>query len=319
MVTQVFFLSVFLSGVVFSCGAFALSESTQADLAVMEDALRFAVDKNPKAIDEWFPCLVAPPQPYWQKSQSDFAGAVWQILKNSFPQNQKDLLSCPECSESRSFVGHDGRLSIQQGELTAVDLHHLRAQPNYQRARALLTTKETATGIELRITSLSHGEVLFYKLADHRQSLEQAVQPLRLAKELERRESGKALSYVFIDWGWTPKMMFQVEFLEQWGARNQNLSGLVLSFLEPTGAIGGTYRYLLPYNRRLNLSASVFVTLESLTKSSSNKQSPWAMVSQGMAQYAFSGNYAVFGSINSKGAVSVGITFLNPVLFPFLL
>lgn len=298
----------------------ALNESSRADLAILEDSLRYQIRKNPGVLEEWLPALVAPPQPYWQKSKSDFQAAALKMLQNVFVQNQRDLLLCSECLQQRTFVNQDGQLTMNSGELNSLDLHHLKNQPHYAKARALIILRETATGIDARIISLSHGELLFSQLADHTQSLDQVEQPLRLAQELERRQSGRALNYVFINWGLQPEPLFQFEFLEQWGARNQNLSGFVLSLVGPVGAIGGTYHYLLPVHRRLNFSGAAFLTLEGLTKTSTgSSSSPWGFVSQGMVQYAISGNYAVFASINTKGTFSIGFSFLNPVLFPFLL
>ena len=185
---------------------------------------------------------------------------------------------------------------------------------------AVIIIRETASGIEAKIINISQGHLLFSKLADQAKNLDQTIRPLNLAREQERREKGQALTYVFIDWGLYPNALFQVEFLEQWGPRNQHLSGFTMSFVEPVGSIGGTYHYLMPGNRKLNLGASLFITLDGLTKTSqSSTRSPWSIVSQAMVQYALSGNYAIFGIVNSKGTVSIGITFLNPVLFPFLL
>lgn len=297
----------------------ALNEHSELDLQVLADQLLYESQKNPGLVQEWLPTLLAPPKAYWQKSEKDFSSNVFDTLKRTFPNNQRDFIQCAECSQNRSFVAHDGRLVIENGELSLLALNNLKSHQNFQHAKSLMAINETASGIEIRVISLSHGQVLFSKLADHSKTLDNAQRPLNLARELERRENGQAISYVFIDWGFHPKSLFQIEFLEQWGARNQHLSGLNLSFVEPVGAIGASYHYLIPANRKFNIGVSLFVALDGLTGSSSSRNSPWGVVTQGKIQYAFSGNYAAFASINTKGGFSVGITFLNPVLFPFLL
>jgi hypothetical protein len=290
------------------------------DLQILSDQLANEAEKNPGILREWFPMLIAMPQAYWSKSQNDFAASCFDTLKNTFPNYQKDLIPCPECSQYRTFVGHDGRLIINSGEVTLMDLNQLKTQPKYRSANSILILKETSSGIEARIVDLSQGHLLYSKLADHTTTLAGAHHPLNLARELERRRSGQALNYVFIDLGIHPNTLLQVEFLEQWGARNQHLSGFALSFVEPVGSIGGTYHYLLPANRKLNFSLGVFITLDGMSSTSNRaNQTPWAVVTQWMVQYAISGNYAMFATINSKGNGSIGISFLNPVLFPFLL
>lgn len=297
----------------------ALNEETHINLQILEDHLRFEMQKNPGLVVELLPTLVATPIPYWQSSEKDFSVVAWAMLKNIFKDQTTDLLLCSDCSQQRTFVNHNGHLTVNNGDLTLLELNHLKEQPSYKSAKTLLTLKETPSGVELRMIRLSDGQILYSKLASQDQNLLQEKAPLHLAQELERRQSGKSLSYVFIDWGLYPAALLQFEMLEQWGARNQNLSGLVISIIEPNVAIGGTFHYLLPANRKLNFSGSAFMTLEGLMSSAkSSKKSPWTIVVQGMAQYAISGNYAVFGTINSKGTVTMGVSFLNPVLFPFL-
>jgi hypothetical protein len=317
MVGQFLFLICLMMISVLSEQAWALLNQTQADLNIFEDQLRFEVEKNPTILQDWAPFLVATPQYYWKESKTDFSTASLETVKRVFPQGV--LIPCSECAQQRTFVANDGRLVVSNGELSLVDLANLKTQAVYREAKSILIIKETPAGIDARVMSLSDGRILFLKLADSTKTLDTAVAPLNLARELERREKGESLNYVFMDLGLYPKSTFQFEFLEQWGNRNQHLFGFDLSLWGPAGGLGVTYHYLLPTNRRFNFAGTFFVTLDTLAMSKDTSGNPSRIVSQGMVQYALSGNYAVFGMINSQEIVSFGITFLNPVLFPFLL
>lgn len=297
--------------------ALALLNQTQADLNVLQDQLQYEVQKNPSVLQDWAPFLVATPQYYWKESKTDFATASIETVKRVFPQG--NLIPCSECLQQRTFIEHDGRLVVNNGELSLIDLANLKTQPQYREAKSLLIIKETPEGIDTRIINLSDGKILFLKLADGTKTLDSAVPSLNLAKELDRRERGQALNYVFMDLGLYPSSTFQFEFLEQWGNRNQHLFGFDLSLWGPVGGIGVTYHYLLPANRKINFSTTVFMTLDGISLGKSSSGNPLKLVGQGMLQYALSGNYAVFGMINSQETLTFGITFLNPVLFPFLL
>ncbi len=308
--------TIYILITIFRIPTFAIFQQTQSDLAVLSDQLQNELQKNPGLAQEWTPLLIGVPQSYWKESASDFASVTYQMLQQLF--NNQELILCPECIQNRTYVSHDGKLNIINGEMSLADLAVLKTRPNYKNAKSFLTIKESPAGVETKLIRISDGKILFMTIADSTKTLESSFKPLHLAKELERRQSGQSLNYVFIDFGFYQGNTLQFEFLEQWGDRNQHLSGLVLSLWEPVGGLGATYHYLIPNHRKLNFSLTTFITLFSYGNSA-NPKNPVTLVYQAMGQWAISGNYALFGMANSKGTISFGITFLNPVLFPFLL
>ena len=261
---------------------------------------------------------MAPPQAYWQESQGDFAPALRDVLARVFP-NPGDLIDCATCYSSRVYVAPNGRTIIQNGELSLADLARLKNQPGYAQAKSILISRETPAGIELRLLALEDGRILYTGMADSTLTLDRAQPPLRLARELERRQRGESLSYVNIDLGLLPSALVQVKFLEQWGNHNQHLSGLALSFFNPNGALGAAYMYMLPFQRKATVGVIAYYSLKNMFDASTSGSFASSITGQLAINYAFSGSYGMFLSGDTSGVISVGFSLLNPILFPFLL
>lgn len=298
-----------------SPSASALFARTQSDLRAVSD--RLAYEFPPVQRASVTPVLVAPPQFYWEESKKDFSAAMMETLARVFP-NTGDLIVCAECYTSRVYVSHDNRMVIQNGELSLPDLARLRQEKAYASAKSLLVTRETPAGIEIRMVAIDDGRILYTGLADSSQSLDRVERPMRLAREMDRRQRGESLSYINFDLGLYPKALVQLKFLEQWGSHNQHLSGLAISAFNPAGAIGVTYQYMVPSNRRMTAELTGYYGLKGLFDSSSSSIGS-ALSGQIAGHYAISGSYGVFIAASTEGVLSAGFSLLNPVLFPFLL
>jgi len=293
----------------------AMLEETSGDLLVLEDALQNAVSGNGGMMPDLIPMLVATPVHLYTESKSDFAPAVWAIFKKLIP-NPGDLIQCNNCNMQRMHLGKQHTISIESGELSLEDLLDLARDKRYQGVKSVAFTKETPSGIELKILRLSDGAILFQYLADGRLELNRARPKLGLIKEYERRERGESLSYIFMDLGVYPTGLFHVSFLEQWGSLNQHISGVTLSLVNPEIALGASYRYMLPFNRKMTASAQVFFPLASVFQKGASSQALSAAVG---LQGAVSSTFGVFFWLSSSGSLSIGFSLYNPILFPFML
>lgn len=308
--------------------AHALFPRTQGDLRVLQDRLLYEFgsererrkDRDPNVTIT--PVLIAPPSPYWQESKDDFQAAVMETLSHVFT-NPGDMIVCSQCSESRVYMSGDHRSVMQNGEISLSDLARLRQYPAYAAAKSLLIIRETPSGVSVRVIAVDDGRILYAGLADSTRTLADAEPPMRLARELDRRQRGEALNYINIDLGVYPTALVQLKFLEQWGSRNQHMSGFALSAYNPNGALGINYSYMLPFwERRLVAAATGFYKLESMFQQKSGQDengNSAAIVGQLMVTYAISGSYGAFITGNTDGKFSVGVTLMNPILFPFLL
>ena len=295
--------------------ALAMLEQTNSDLILLEDAIQNKLTNDEAFAASVAPMLVATPRHLWTESQSDFAPAVWAIFKKSWP-GPGDLIQCYDCNMQRLHVAKQHTISLDSGDLSTADLLALTTDPRYQGVKSVVFTTETASGVELKILRISDGAILFHYLADGRISLNQARPPLGLIKELDRRERGESLAYIFIDMGFLPAGLFHVSFLEQWGSLNQHITGVTLSLVNPTLALGLTYRYMLPFNRRITVSGQLFFPLQAAL--SDARVSDSLSFSVGL-QAAISSTFGVFINAGSKGGASLGISLYNPVFFPFML
>ncbi len=312
MVKAILALSLLLS----ASSAFALLPQTQQDLRVFEDRLRYEIDRARERGDVILPVLVATPRAHWEESKTDFAAAVTDVLTRLFP-NPGEMIACAECFDNRVFVSRDNRMVIQSGELTLADLARLREKPGFNQAKSVFISRETPSGIEMRLIAIDDGRLLYTGLADATRDLSTAERPLRLARELERRERGESLSYFHFDLGLYPQGLVQLKWLEQWGSRNQHLSGVALSAFNPTGAIGITYLYMWPRKKQITVGVTGYYGLSGVFDAGSTDLSK-NIIGQLSVNYAFSGAYGVFASCDTKGTASVGLSFQNPVFLPFL-
>jgi len=307
-------------GVAFAllCGSFkaySMWEQTEADLRILEDALQNGISGEENRRVDLTPMLVATPMHLFVESKSDFAPAVWSILKRLIP-NPGDLIQCTQCNGQRLHMGKSQTISIESGELSLNDLVDLSRDKRYQGVKSIAFTKETPSGVEVKILRITDGAVLFQYLADGRLELSQAKPKLGIVKEYERRERGESLSYIFIDLGVYPSGLFHISFLEQWGSLNQHISGLTLSLVNPEAAVGASYRYMLPFNRQITASAQVFFPVTSVVQQGSATQPLSGALG---LQSAISSTFGVFIWVGTKGAFSAGFSLYNPILFPFML
>lgn len=294
----------------------AIFPQTQSDLRAVEDRLSFEFSAEKGR--ELKPVLVATPQAHWQESKADFAPAMMAVLARVF-SSTGDLIPCAECLQSRVFVSRDNRMVLQNGELSLTDLARLREKPGFAQAKSVFISRETPAGIEIRLISINDGRILYAGLIDAMKSLDAAEPPLRLARELDRRERGEALTYFHFDLGLYPQGLLQATWLEQWGSRNQHLSGFAVSVFNPIGAVGGAYRYMLPSMRRVTVGATVYYGLSGIFESGSTATDLGEnLVAVASLNLSLSGAYGLFFSVNSKGVISAGVSLQNPVFLPFL-
>ncbi len=299
--------------------AWALLPQTSSDLAVLTDQLRQAMERSPSLRRTAAPVLVATPLHHWVESRSDFASLTLAARKETFSE-PGELVVCPDCDTWRLRVKDGSGIEVNNGELSLTELARLRQDPRYGAAKSVVIIRETPSGIDLRLTSLIDGRVLFQTVADSTQRLNDVKPYLHYAAERDRRLRGESLTYAFVNIGLYPQGLFQLEFLEQWGERNQHISGIGLSLFNPNLAVGLVYHYMLPRTRRFHVAGALYLPLQNALQSTVKDEEPEnQVVAQVMAQYSFANSFGVFASISSQGTFSLGLNLYNPLLMPFLL
>ncbi len=300
--------------------ALALLGQTSSDLAILEDTLRYRLEEDQGFKKSLFPLLLATPLHHWAESKADFAASVTKVLTDIGTEAEA-VIACIDCDTWRLNVASNNQLQINNGELSLTELSYLRKMPKYGEARAVAFVRETPSGVEMKVISIEDGRILFYTLADSSKNLDGETPYLNYARERDRRLNGEALSYVFINLGLYPEGLFQLEFVEQWGDRNQHISGIGLSLFNPIFSLGAVYHYMLPNIKKMHVSGALYYPLQNALADAAGKNEDLAdsFVVQAMVQYAFANSYAVFASANSEGTLSIGFNFYNPLFLPFLL
>jgi hypothetical protein len=300
--------------------AFAVFQQTAADLAVLEDTLRFKFGDDTQARRDVLPMLLTTPRHLWKESRDDFAATVIATFGRVFTESGT-IINCPDCDTWRLNVRDNNQIMINNGELSLSELGALKQTPAYANAKSIAFVKETASGIEFKLIALNDGKLIYQSLSDSTKDLNTVKPYLNYAAERERRLRGESLSYVFVNFGVYPNGLFQLEFIEQWGARNQHLSGLGISLFNPVFALGGVYHYIFPGRPRLNFSGAIYYPLANAIASAVSDNSDFSdsLVLQGSVQYMFSNSYAAFATLGTEGGLSIGLTMFNPLFLPILL
>ena len=174
----------------------------------------------------------------------------------------------------------------------------------------------------LEITRIDDGVILFYNLADSTKDLDDVKPWFNYQREYERRKREESLSFVRMNLGLYPNPSWGFEFLEQWGERNQHISGAGLSFLGPTFALGLTYHFLSPSIKKLDLGVGLYMPLQNLANTDQSAgEAITTLAGQVNATYLFSSTIGVYSVayFGQENGFSIGFSFYNPVWFPFLL
>jgi|GEM_PF-2540621 len=300
--------------------ALALFSETSSDLSVLEDALGLKFNTEKESSVDVTPMLIATPLHFWKESREDFAASTKSMLLRVF-ENPGDLVDCPECDSWRLHGEQKSRLHVMNGPLTGGEISSLSQDSRYRDAKTIAFIKETPSGVAMTVVALSTGRILFSKVADNTQNVTTAKPFLHLQAERERRMRGEALSYIFINLGFYPTSAFQIEWVEQWGSRNQHISGFALSLFNPIVSPGIVYHYMLPKYTRFNVNLGLYYPLTSALASAVGQDQSIqdSFVLSGGAQWTFSSSIALAAQANTEGSFYLAFVFLNPLLFPFVL
>jgi hypothetical protein len=299
--------------------ALGIFSQSDADLKRAEDLLRSQLLSRTGLLDKILPTMLAPPRHHWIESRDDFAEESTAMLKRVFTR-PNGIILCSDCDAWRLYVETGRDLKIHNGPLSLGELGKVKQNPAYEVAKSLTTIRETPSGVEIRIMDLTDGRLLVQIMADSTEKLTDVKRAGFYGIERERRLRGESLNYAFINLGLYPNPVVQLEFLEQWGERNEHLSGVGLSLVGPLVALGGVYHYPVPSVPKFNVAGAIYLPLaNALSSLSQNNSSGNPLVLQGMAQYGLGDSYAVFASISTEGNFSLGFTLFNPLFLPFLL
>lgn len=271
--------------------------------------------------EEVLPAIVVSTQPRYEESAEWFGTRALEVLQNGLGEGTLRL--CEACMVPRTQVT-EGSLTWQAGPLTLDEIRRLDelSRGTSEPARAAIWLDEARSGVALRIVDLRTGGVLYAQNVDPELvEVRNTWRTYSLAAELERRARGDSLTQSFVDFTMYPGQHISLDWTDQWGARNKNLSGLVLSVYDPVIGVGGAhYRALdaasILVGGKLILSIPTAI-VEGVGDGGEVLDPMLTLV--GVVRVPFGrSNYGAILTASSNGEAGIGISLMNISLLPVI-
>lgn len=303
-------------------GALADSASTREALDRLEEIVEARLDDGSIDAKNIIPAILVSTQPRWAESEKWFAAAALSVLTRLFDTN--GLRMCEACMVARTQV-ENGYLHYATGPISLEEIIELDANHRGDSlpARSAIWVDETASGVAFKIIDLQTARVIFAQNIDPQLSEHvNSAHSFNLSRELERRSRGDSLTHAFADFALYPGQHISLDWTEQWGPDNNNLSGITLSLLDPIVGIGAAYyRSLEIFNTLVGLKVilSVPTALSQALSDEDVELLDPIITGVFVTRIPFGrSNYGATITISTNGQVGLGISLLNISLLPVL-
>ncbi len=268
------------------------------------------------------PIILVSAQPKYLASQGWYEVRALAALTRVFGGD--GVRSCEACMRPRTSI-EERRIEQTIGPVSLDEIIRMddRYRGDSPRARTAIWIDETSGGIAVRIADLRSARIVFAQNIDP-DLLEYrgAARSFRLAAELERRTRGESLTHAHFDLGLYPGQHISMEWADQWGAYNDNLSGVVLSFFDPVFGIGASYYRALEW-RNVAIGGQAILSIPTVVAQAASDSDVELLDPQLTAVFVLRipfghSNYAGLLTVSTNGQVALGLSFLNTSLIPIL-
>jgi hypothetical protein len=303
----------------------ALAEpgTSREALARLEESLAMRLEDGGFSARELSPAIVVSIRPAYEESKAWYPTAALATLGRVF--GQASLRSCEACMAPRLYL--DGaRLEQVTADLVVVEITRLDAagRGSAAPARTAVWLDETNEGVSLRVVDLANSHIVVAENFDP--ALKEAARTRKitsLARELDRRARGDSITQTFFDFAMYPGQHVSIDWTEQWGDTNANLSGVSLSAFDPVLGIGGAYYRVMPSAKNILVGAKIVLSLPTALVTSVTNQSTTVidplLTGVFVVRYPIgSSNYGVILTASTNGRVGIGVSLMNTTLLPFL-
>ncbi len=302
----------------------AQRDTTRQALERLEETLAMRVESGGLSTQELLPALVVSTAPAYEETKAWYPTAALASLVRVFGAG--GLRSCEACTAPRTY-STGGRLTQESGAPTTEELVRLDelSRGSSAPARTALWLEETSQGVSLRVVSLRNSQVLLAENFDPTLAEKaRSTNNVRLAEELDRRSRGLSLTHAMMDIALYPGQHVSLEWADQWGDSNSNMSGFTLSLFDPIIGVGASYHRILPMLFNLSIGAQLLLSIPTAVIRAVSPNAEVAFLDPLVTGVLvlrlpiFSSNYAVLLTASTRGSVGVGISLLNFTLLPFL-
>ncbi|MEZ4239900.1 MAG: hypothetical protein R3F59_27870 [Myxococcota bacterium] len=272
---------------------------------------------DPEAV---VPALLVSAEPRYEASTDWFTVRAIEVLQRAF--GEESLRLCEACMAPRAFVD-DGRITYQAGPIGLDEVARLDDQTRGKAARAksAIWLDEQRGGVSVRIVDLATGRVIFAQNGDPF-LIEQrnTARTYTLAEEYERRARGDSITQAFVDLVVYPKQHVSLDWTDQWGKTNANLTGITISLVDPVAGIGAVHYRRVPVLNALigaKLVVSVPTALVRIVGDTDVIDPLLTGVALTRVPFGRS-NYGAVLSVSTNGVFGVGLSLMNISLLPVI-
>lgn len=303
--------------------AWAGPETTRASLDRLGELLSRAVQSGELDREALSPALVVSVQPRSEDTASWYGVAALEVLQGALGTGTLRL--CEACMAPRTDVGA-AAVTLSTGPLSVPEIIALddRLRGSSPPARAAIWLDEQPGGVSVRIVDLASAQVRYARTVDpDLLEYRNTRRIYTLSEELERRGRGDALTQSFVDVGFLPfaRPHISLDWTDQWGPTNANLSGITLTLVDPVVGLGGVHYRRIKFLDTL-VGGKVVVSLPTALVSSISQGTQIIdppLTAIGVVRVPFGrSNYGVVGTVSTNGAVSLGVSLLNISLLPVI-
>jgi len=282
-----------------------LNDWRQLLIEAKEDGLIKDIDVSPLAI-------VAISQ-NGQKADADFINKVISIANQAFPGQ---VTVCDLCLGDE--VRPNDGLYYRFGQITLSDVkkHY---EGTEKKAKSALWVHLQGERLSFRIVSLKSDRVIYSANVDPSENWQARsmnnFSTSRMQQRLARRHE---VTHHHWNMGLYPTFALSYNYLNQWGERNEILSGLALSFVSPEVALGFSAFKVIQSKYNPMIGGSLLINLPQAISSSLGGESGGAtgedslIIVQFIYKQPMPGNFGslmALGLIDTSGTISLGVAW----------
>lgn len=315
--------ALLLLGLWMSPTASAGPATTNDSLDRLEELLLLRVEDGSLSREDVLPAIVVSAEPRYEESKAWFSTRVLDVLRTVL--GDSGLRLCEACMAPRAFV-EDGNLAYQTGPVGLDEVVRLddQSRGGAQPARSAIWVEEHRGGVAVRIIDLRTSRVLYAQNVDPGLVEKGNTQRMySLSEELERRQRGDSLTQAFVDMAVYPGQHISLDWTDQWGKTNANLTGVTVSLFDPVVGIGACHYRRIDYLNVLVGAKMIFSVPTGLTRALSDES--FELLDPLLTGVAVAripvgrSNYGVVFTASTNGEVGIGLSLMNISLLPVIL
>jgi hypothetical protein len=316
-------LGIALVTLALPASALAVDENTRESLLRMEETLAMQLEDGGLSRKDLTPAIVVSLDPAFEQSRTWYPTAALATLARVFGAG--GLRSCEACMAPRLYV-EEGRVEQVTTTVGAAEIIRLdeSGRGGAAPARTAVWLDETPQGVSLRIIELQTSRIVLAENFDP--ALTEAARTRRnftMARELDRRARGDSLTHNFLDVALYPGQHVSLDWSEQWGTTNANLSGISLSLFDPVLGVGAAYYRVVPKALNITVGAKVLMSMptaivRAFAEDVGEIIDPLLTAVLVARVPVFSSNYAITLTASTGGRFGIGFSLMNTTLLPFL-